>query len=124
MKMRTYPDALGAPMGSRKLIGATLRGASLRTGPPLVLPIGACLLGTLVAVAVGCLPLAAVDAVLAALLEVAAEDEPVVEARLVGTFGGLECVAASESPTFEMLSSSSSSHSAKNCSKEGSGVPP
>ena len=47
----------------------------------------------------------AVGTVLAALLEVAAEEEPVAEARLVGALGGLECVAASESPTFEKLSS-------------------
>ena len=59
---------------------------------------------------------------MAALLGAAAEEEPVAQARLAGTFGGFEWTAALESPVFEMLSSSL--HSARNRSKDESGVPP
>ena len=86
-KRKAYPDALGAPTGSRKLMGGMSRGASRGRGPPLDLPSGlAC---ARVVAAGGCLPLAAVELVLATLAGAAAEEEPVPEARLAGTFGGL-----------------------------------
>src|ERR1041384_766780 len=121
-KKRAYPAVFGAPVGSRNRSGATFKGVPFGAAPPLVRPIGACPVGTRVVVAWTCLPLGTGGTVLAALLEGAAEEEPVVEARLAGTFGGFEWIAALESPAFERPSSSL--HSARNRSKDESGVPP
>src|SRR4051812_11135526 len=119
--MKTYPTVRGAPTGIRNRNGGTAKTAPLKIGPVWVLPSGAWPLGTRVSVVWVCFPLGAVNAILATLLEVAPEEEPVVEARLIGTQGGL-ALGDAESPVFERLSSSL--HSARNCSKEGSGVPP
>src|SRR3954465_9956797 len=120
--MKTYPTVCGAPTGIRNRNGGMSKAEPLRIGPVWVLPSGSWPLGTRVGAVWVCFPLGAVDAVLATLLEVAPEEEPVVEARLVGTRGGLALGAAAESPTLERLSSSL--HSARNRSKEGSRVPP
>ena len=50
-KKKAYPAIFGAPVGIRHLRGATFRGASLKKGPPLDLPRGACPDGPRVAVA-------------------------------------------------------------------------
>src|SRR3954466_1018725 len=120
VEIEAYPADLGAPVGSRKRSGATFKGASPKTGPPLVLPRGAEPVGFRVAVAWDGWPLEAVGVALEVLGAVV--EEPAARGRLVGTFGGRVRGAASESPTFEPLPSSS--HSAKNRSREESGVPP
>ena len=51
IKKKAYPAVLGAPMGIRHLSGATFKGTSLKTGPPLDLPSRACPVGTRVAAA-------------------------------------------------------------------------
>src|SRR4051812_48986331 len=116
--MKTYPTVRGAPTGIRNRNGGMSKAAPFKTVPVRVLSSGAWPPGTRVGTAWGCYPLGAVGADLATLLEVAPEEELVVEARLVGTLGGLALGAAAESPIFERLSSSL--HSARNCSKEGS----
>src|SRR3954470_14863348 len=98
------------------------RAVSLSTGPSLVLSRGAFPLSTRVGTAWGFFPLGAAAAPLVALPFAAPEEEAAVEACLAGAFGGLAREAASESPTFEMLSASL--HSFRNWSKEGSRVPP
>src|SRR4051812_46323454 len=108
-------------MGSRNRSGATLQGAPFGAGPPLVRPIWACPVGPRAVVASTRLLVGAGGTVLATLLGAAAEEELVAEARFAGTLGGFEWTAAFGLPIFE---SSSSLHSARNCSKDEVGVPP
>src|SRR3954471_1843135 len=119
-KIKAYPADFGALVGNRKRRGAMSRGASLEMEPPPVLPRGAEPVGLRVVVSLDDWPLEAIGATLEVLG--AAVEEPDARGRLAGTLGGRVRGAASESPMFEPLPSSS--HSAKNRSREESGVPP